>query len=210
MQLKQNTSVLTADGRGIGHLGRVVVDPQSRTITHIVVHQGVLFVEDKVVPIDYVAQATEDQITLRHEAGDLRTLPLFEEQHEVLVDEGLPQPAVSPPGDPALSGMAAGFADPAPPGPRVRPQIEQNIPDGTVALKEGAKVFTADGKHEGSVESLAAEPQTRRITHLRIAKGLLTRERRTIPVAWVILLGEDEIHLSVDQQTLEAVSVQPN
>jgi sporulation protein YlmC with PRC-barrel domain len=210
MELKQNASVLTADAREVGHLGRVVVNPQTKEITHLVVRKGLLFTEDHVVPIDYVDWATEDQITLRHAAGDLRTLPPFEEQHGTLVDEGLARPNMIPPADqaPVLAGMSEGYRPP--PGQRLMAHIEQNIPDGTVALKEGAKVITADGKHAGTVEYIATGPDTLQITHLQITKGLLTKEKRPIPIAWVSLLGEDEVHLSVDQKTLEAVSPHPN
>lgn len=207
MQLKQNASVLTADAREIGRLERVVVNPSTHAVTHIVVHRGLFFGEDRVVPIDYLTQATEDQITLRPAAGDLRTLPPLEAPQDVLVDQALPQPEISlSPADqpPGPAGLSAGYRAPA--GPRLIAHIEQNIPEGTVAVKEGAQVITADGKHAGAVECVAFGPHTLQITHLQIAKGLLTKERRLIPIAWVILLGENEVHLSVKQKTLEAVS----
>lgn len=210
MQLKQNADVLTADAREVGHLSRVVVNPETKEVTHIVVRQGLLFVEDRVVPIGYVQEATGDRVTLRYVAEDLQTLPPLEERQDVLADKG-PAPLktmVSPMEvAPGLGGILDDFRTPA--GQQFTTRLEQNIPDETIALKEAVKVVTADGRHAGSVESIAAEPRTRQITHLQITKGLVSKEKRLIPITWVVLLCEDRVHLSVDQKTLEAVSLLP-
>jgi uncharacterized protein YrrD len=43
----------------------VVLDPQTKKAIHIVVRKGFLFTEDKVVPISFISDATEDRVTLR-------------------------------------------------------------------------------------------------------------------------------------------------
>lgn len=82
MRFKQNVPVTTQEGTDIGHIDRVVLDPRTKAVTHVVVRKGVLLTEDKVIPIDLIESATEDRVTIRT-AGDLETLPPFEEKHFV-------------------------------------------------------------------------------------------------------------------------------
>ena len=81
MEFKQNVPVFAANGAAVGHLDRVVVDSETKVITHIVVHKGNLNKEDKVVPISLIAEANDDRIDLREGAGDLHGLQQFEEKH---------------------------------------------------------------------------------------------------------------------------------
>lgn len=203
MELKHNARIFAADAREIGHLERVVVDPMTQELTHLVVRQGLWLGELKLVPISAVDEALEDQITLDLETDAVRALPPFEQEREVRVD-GIPRSDLAP----GLGGLLDGYG--APTVHRLITRTELNIPEGTVAVKEGARIITADGRQEGALECIAIEPSTRQITHLQITKGLLHRERRLIPSAWVVILGEDQIHLSVDHKTLAAVGPQPN
>lgn len=87
--------------------------------------------------------------------------------------------------------------------PPVRKEIEENIPEGTVALKEGAKVISSDGKHIGDIERLVMNPQGKQATHLLVTKGLLTKEKKLLPIDWVDQLGEEEVHLVVDAPLID-------
>jgi hypothetical protein len=85
-------------------------------------------------------------------------------------------------------------------------QIVQNIPEGTVAVKEGAKVITAEGRHVGNVERVLADPSADQITHLLITNGLLTREVRLIPRTWVETWGEDTVRLRVKRDSVQKLA----
>ena len=71
MQFKQGASVYTSDGKDIGHIDRVVLNPRTKEVTHLVIRKGFLFSEDKLVPISLVAMGTGEGLTLRPDAGDL-------------------------------------------------------------------------------------------------------------------------------------------
>jgi uncharacterized protein YrrD len=85
-------------------------------------------------------------------------------------------------------------------------QIEQNIPAGTVAVKEGATVISAEGKHVGHMESVFADAAVEQITHLLISNGLITKEKKLLPIDWVTVLGEDEIHLRVNKLSVDELA----
>jgi len=211
MQFKQGTSVFTADGREAGHIDRVVIDPRTKEMTHVVVRKGFLFTDDKVVPIDFVASAAEDRIMLRSEVGDLDTLPKFEETHYIPIPDTVPG-TTHPAKDitslywyPPIGLAPWGAPEAAPLGPVYVSHTEQNIPEGTVALKEGSKVISSDEKHVGNVERVFTDSRTNRVTHLLISQGLILTEKRLVPITWVRLVLEDEIYLTVNSQQLDAL-----
>jgi sporulation protein YlmC with PRC-barrel domain len=212
MQFKQNASVYTADGKDAGRVDRVVLDPTTKTVTHLVIRKGFLFTEDKVVPIELLEETHEKGIRLRAEVSDLNTLPLFEEKRYVQAAETEPPPLeveFRPPGlYPAPMNAAPTLAT-SPVASTYVMATEQNIPEGTVALKEGARVTTADGKNVGTLEQVLTDPGQDRAAYLIIAQGLLMKERRRIPSTWVSQITEDEIFLSVGAHTIEELGFIP-
>ncbi|HET7087727.1 MAG TPA: PRC-barrel domain-containing protein [Anaerolineae bacterium] len=207
MQFTQGANVVTAQGQDVGNIDRVVIDPRSKEVTHIVVRKGLLSTQDKVVPIDLIAAATADRITLREDAADPQALPDFEEEYYVASGEdGAPPdpPLGSLPGlywYPPVAGGQIGYLFER---SRQAPitQIQRNIPEGMVALKEGAKVISADDRYVGKIERVLIDPQADRATHFLISKGLLLKETKIVPVQWVTNIGEDEVHLAVRSRLL--------
>lgn len=208
MQFTQHASVFTADGNEVGRIDRVVIRPKTKEVTHIVIRKGFLFIEDKVVPIDLIALGQEERITLRMNGDKLEQLPNFEETHYVVSNEeelgrdssnaptGMP-PAVywyPPYGEtPVVPYTELPYAA----------ETHVNIPEGAVAVKEGAKVITRDGKHIGNVEQVLTSPQTDQATHFLISKGLLLKETKLVPVEWIDSLGADEVRLAMGAQIIE-------
>lgn len=199
IQFHKNATVVTTDGREVGTLDRVVFSPTSRMVTHIVVRTGnPLNKVDRVLPIEVVSASTEDKIVMLEAAGDLDAFPLFEEQRLVGKKSGLDLPPVAGSSTPELIGYPEPDIPVTPtPGEEYVTQKKQNIPTGTVALKAGAQVSTADGKHVGKVERILANPEMDQVTHLLVSRGLFPKETKLIPMEWVSTMTEDEVHLEV-------------
>ena len=207
-QFQQNAGVFTVNGKRLGQLERVVLDPATKFITHIVVSYGGLMDKDqRVVPIALVAETTENQIALRAETADLDELPAFETPHYVPKTEQPPAPAEVVPNPPYGMPMMA-VPLPLDPLPEevVVTQIDRNIPEGTVAMKEGARVVTSDGKEAGEVERIVADSHLGQVTYLLITSGLIPA-KRLIPVKWVTQISEDEVHLTVEEAALEELDL---
>lgn len=206
MQFKEKADVVTSEGQKVGQIDRVVIDPKSLEVTHLVVRKGFLFTQDKVIPIDRVETARDDLVELRKGTEGPDELPDFEENHHVLV-EGVAsfkqrQPAYERPfvwygplGGVPWRGMNV---YPGYPSPAFVKRTERNIPDGTIPLEEGAKVVSKNGEHVGDVEHIYTEPEEQRATHLLISRGLLSKEKKLIPTHWVDTVLEDKVHLSVE------------
>ncbi len=214
MEFKQGTKVYTYDGKDVGSVDRVVLNPKTKEVTHIVVRKGFLFSEDKIVPLSLVASATDESVKLRQDAGKLNDLPPFEETHYVGLNEEETRTAAYP------AGLAAPFYWYAPTGgwmgypdygdsyaypPPYPSETTQNIPDNTVALREGADVISADGKHVGSVKRIFTKSGSDRATHFLISEGLFFKEQKLVPIGWISDVQEDEVHLNVGAKLLNEV-----
>lgn len=213
MQFKEGMDVVNRAGEKMGSIDRIVIEPGSGEVTHVVVRKGFLLPEDKVVPVEMLVSASEDEVQLRSDVEDLDGLPPFEERHYIpWQDEvaGEPYPpggarpyAWYPPAGTAWWGYP-GYAGYAGYAPYVTPSyVEQNIPEGTVALKDGARVISADGEHVGDIERTFVDSGSNRMTHFVISEGLIFKTKKLVPTAWVRDVSEDEVHLSVHSRTLD-------
>lgn len=205
---QKNASILNASGNQIGSLERVVLHPETKVITDIVVRGGGLFSKEyRVVPVDLVAETTEDQILLRADAGEWESYQLFEERRIIENEERFNAPSDVPPVVYGVPGVGPALTPDT--GEPFATRLEQNIPEGTVALKEGAKVLTADDKHVGNVDRVLADPSQEQATHLIITQGLLVKEKKLIPMKWVMMLGEDSVHLHLTEAELKELDSAP-
>jgi len=200
---QKNANVLSASGNQLGSLQRVVLHPETKVITDIVVQGGGLFNKEyRVVPIDQIAETTENQILLSSDAARWESFPLFEESR--IVSDSESQSTSSTGGTSVIYGVpGVGPAMVTGSEEQFTTSLEQNIPEGTVAMKEGAKVFTADDKPVGNVDRVLADPATEQATHLIVTQGLLVKEKKLIPMKWVMMLGENTVHLQVTEDDLK-------
>jgi uncharacterized protein YrrD len=211
MQLKEGARVFSADGKRIGTLSRVVLEPCTKQVTSLVVEKGFMFAHDKVIPMSLVGPTTEDRVSLRVDAADLEELPDFEELDHV--------PAETEPQDPLGAAhwarplywyppigswwTASGYAGYA--RPIYVERTRRNIPKGTVALEEDAPVISRDGKHVGDVERVFTDPLEDRATHLLLSRGLLLKEEKLIPTKWITNVLERAVHLSVESSLVDSL-----
>lgn len=204
IQFQKNATILSWIGKRVGSLERVVVNPESKVVTDIVVRTQSDH-EDKVVPIELIAETNQGQIVLRDVADELKSFPPLEEKHliDVATDQDMEQVPASPRSVEAGTELAATQDE------KFIVQFEQNIPVGTVAMREGAAVIAADGKNVGNVIGVIAKSPIDQISHLLIAKGLTTNGKKLIPIKWVITMGEDEVYLRVKKDSVDQLDTAP-
>ena len=203
IQFQKDADVLNELGEKIGSLERVVLNPQTNVITSLVVRTGVLFgKQEKVVPIELVTAARDNSLILRTGAGALDILPPFEEKQLVSEGDVLDEPQTSEELPPVIYGYP-GTSVVVPSADRFVTVFEKNIPDGTIAMKEGAKVLASEGKQVGQVESVLVDPDKDEVTHLCISSGLFVKDTKIIPIHWVKKVAENEVHLMVKKASVE-------
>lgn len=230
MQFRKNSAVYTADGKQVGVIDRVVIDPGTQEVSHVIVRHGWLFTEDKVVPMAWVAAETADEVRLRNDITNLDALPRFEETHYATYDtDEAATPGSTPATDtttttnttteyvqpyyayPPIGVAWPGFySDPlgayalgAYPAQGYKVEVERNIPEGTIALREGATVVDNRGEQVGTVARIMIDDKSQQATHLLITEGWIFREQRLIPLNWVKEVRDEEVQLQVSADFLK-------
>ena len=205
MHFAKGAEVFTATGEKIGAINRIVIDAKTKDVTDLVVERGTLTKEEKVIPVGLVDLEHEDRITLRETNQTIDDFLDYKTTYYVPLDQaGVPYDDI----EALYSYPPAYFQSPVGgslPGmrPRSVPQTETSIPEGRVAISEGARVISVDDKHIGNVEEVIAESQTNTVTHFIVGKGFLLKEHKLVPVDWVDKVDEDKIHLAVEARLFE-------
>jgi uncharacterized protein YrrD len=215
MELKSGADVYGSDDKKLGTIERVVIDPRTKEVTHVVVDKGFFFGEDKVVPISLLGPVTEERVVLREGNYDFEDLPSFRETEYVRAEAETAETREVPPepqreaAEPSLFvrpyywypplgvGWWNGMGYPSPIESEFVRTVEINIPEGTVALEEGAQVIGSDDEPIGKVDEVMTDAETERVTHFIISEGLIFKEKKLIPAHWVQSILEDRVFLSV-------------
>lgn len=226
MQFKENSHVYDANERNLGRITRIVMDPVTDKVTHVVVRHGLIFTEDKVIPIEYFRSASPERADLRDDVGDLEALPVFKESHYVPAGnagDDVPENSMDAQVPPFLywyppmtlsSQHTIGYYGVPSFGGTLEDEYQnrryvkwttQNIPDDTVAVKEGAEVISADGKHVGDIEEIQVDSESDYATHVLISQGLFLKEKKWVPTLWFRTVEDDRVYLAVTSSLLKTL-----
>ena len=210
MRITDGADVVSAEGKKLGSVARVVVDARTKEVTHLVVGEGLVFTEEKVVPLNLVAGATDARITLQPDAGELEDMSEFEVDYFVpadeAADEGLDLPVHSPPAFyvyPPFLGTPGGPLQVDPRGPSV--VAERRIPFDTVPLEEGATVLGYGGHKVGEVAGVLTHPGDNRLSHMLVRQGTLRHHEKLVPAEWIEAMDEDQVRLAVSAGTVNTL-----
>jgi uncharacterized protein YrrD len=76
--MEEGAKVLSADGKQVGNIEQLVVDPKNKRVTHFVISAGTFFKERKLIPVQWISTISEQQVDLSVNAGTLERLPAFQ------------------------------------------------------------------------------------------------------------------------------------
>jgi sporulation protein YlmC with PRC-barrel domain len=186
--------VVCSDG-GCGRLGRVVVDPVGRVLTHLVVEPKPGRGLGKLVPTDLV-ESSEQTIRLRCSLADFYTLEDAEETHfrpeaGALLGYGSEDVIAWPHYGLGPAGMGMGM------GGMPQAYTYDRVPAGEVDVRRGDPVRATDGEI-GRVQGLVIDPADNHVTHLLLDEGHLWGKKRvTIPIGAVTEVEADGVRVSL-------------
>lgn len=86
MQPKLKSKVRCSDGE-VGEVRRVIVDPLSQEVSHIVVGGATVGVVERQVPMGQIQSVTDDLVTLRCASAEFAGLPVFKREDYVTTHE---------------------------------------------------------------------------------------------------------------------------
>jgi sporulation protein YlmC with PRC-barrel domain len=175
-----------------GELSRIIVDPDARSVTHLVIEPKHRHEHGRLVPLDLVAGATAGEITLRctvAEFGDLDPAEEDELANDPEYASGYgSSAAVHGYGDVgamgvggSVTGMGVGMGTPH----RRRTFVEEVVPEGETQIRHGEHVHAVDGEI-GRVQGFLVDPDDQHVTHVLLQEGhLWGRKEIAIPISAV-------------------------
>jgi osmotically-inducible protein OsmY/sporulation protein YlmC with PRC-barrel domain len=187
------------DGR-TGRLDKVVVDPHTRRITHLVIDRGWLLTEDRVVPVALVERATPEGIFLHLNSHEVARQPLYREERF-----GSPPPDWEPLPEYAATDVlfwGSPYGGVAPPIlPVVEHTIRHGIPERTIVLERSTEVRTRDDVM-GEIDHLLMDPARQELTHLVVRFDNQPQQPVIVPFEWVEDLGDGYVLLKCTGEDL--------
>jgi uncharacterized protein YrrD len=78
--LKEGSKVISLDGKHVGDLERLFVEPSLNRATHFIIAQGLLFKDRKLIPTYWVKSVEEDKVNLVVSSHFLESLPSYVER----------------------------------------------------------------------------------------------------------------------------------
>ncbi|HEX5295545.1 MAG TPA: hypothetical protein VFW50_00930 [Streptosporangiaceae bacterium] len=170
-----------------GKVIRVIVDPATDTVTHLVIEPRLRLSAARLVPLDLV-DVTADGIRLGCTVEEFGALESAEETE--LVD-GLADGF-------GLAGLGGPLGAPAP----VPVMVQDVVPRGEEGIERGEPVHALDGEI-GRVEGVRVDPGDHRVTHVLLAQGHLWGRKDVIIPASAVTRVENGIWLNLTKEQVE-------
>lgn len=193
MDVPFNAEVECVDGV-CGRSTHVILNPEKKEITHLVVKDGLLG-EERLVPMEMAFDSTTTTIRLRCAKSEVKEMSPF------VRNEYIPQ--INPAGRGTGSDflLMPNMAMPQ----RTITVSHEEVPEGEVALKRGVSVRALDGPI-GRVGEFMIDPRTGNITHLVLEEGhFWDKKHITIPVSEVDHIEDDAVYLRITKDIVEAL-----
>ncbi len=178
--------VSCADGPG-GAVTRVIIDPATQAVTHLVIEPRHWPAGARLVPLDLV-DATAGGIRLRCTVEEFGRLEAAEETE--LLDGGV--------GGLGLGGLGTPLGASVP----VQAVIQDVVPLGEADVQGGEPVHAVDGEI-GRVEGLRVDPGDHRVTHVLLAEGHLWGRKEVAIPASAVTKVENGIWLNLTKKQVE-------
>jgi sporulation protein YlmC with PRC-barrel domain len=175
MELTMGARARCSDGPG-GKVTRIVIDPATRTVTHLAIELNHDYAPPRLVPLDLV-DATDSEIRLHCTHAEFSHLDTAEEVQ--MVEDSAP----------AYSG-AADPARPLPTEDLMEVSFEDVVPLGATEVRRGQHVHAVDGDI-GQMQGVIIDRVDHRVTHVLLKEGhLWGRKEVAIPLSAVTDMTE--------------------
>jgi uncharacterized protein YrrD len=213
MRVELGARVRTADGKDVGTIDRLVVDPSNNEIKAVVIHKGLILPRDVEVPLSALEPGPHGSVQLTYTADQVDHLPEFFESNYTAT----PPAWYVPPADYPTAGIYwpfgyGLFATPPLPETAVstgnaaldreaREALERQDLENAV-IDEGSDVVDRDGEKVGELARLVFDSDGHRLISFVVRKGFIFTEDRELPASAITHVDDGVIYLSVSKHEL--------
>jgi hypothetical protein len=195
----QMGAAVRCDDGPCGYLGRLVVDPLSETVTHLIVEPRHRHARARLVPVAMI-DADDAELRLRCSAVTFHALQHAQETDFLPVRD-------TPPTEYPYAGLGGALT--MLPWPYYAPAHEvrthERIPPGEVEIRRGEHLHATDGTI-GKVDGLIVGHEGEHVTHVLLQEGHLWGTRQvTIPIDAVARIDGEGVHVSLSKTQVAAL-----
>lgn len=201
-ELRVGATVRGSDGDDLGQVDAVVIDPITRSVTHVVVTNDrlgprLLVAESSVVSAD------ADAVVVDLDQAGLDACERFDAPNYNLPGEDWEH------GDVAFDPDALFLEPYATPMDGWVLTSHERVPKGEVTIRRGSEVFTSDGTKVGHVDEFLVDPADGHITHVVLREGHLRHVDVVVPVGAATEIEDDRVVLDLDLTQVDALDKIP-
>jgi sporulation protein YlmC with PRC-barrel domain len=213
MRVEVGARVRTTDGKDVGTIDRLIVDPANNEIKAAVIRKGAILPRDVEVPLSALELGPDGSIRLTYTADQVHQLPeFFESNYTATPPAGYMPPAGYPMGG-IYWPLGLGYFG-APPLPETAVSTGSSARDReagaalerqdleNVVIGEGSDVVDRDGEKVGDVARLVFDPDGKHVTSFVVRKGFIFTEDKELPASVVDRVDDGVIYLTVGKQEL--------
>jgi sporulation protein YlmC with PRC-barrel domain len=213
MRVEVGARVRTTDGKDVGTIDRLIVDPSNNEIKAAVVHKGMILPRDVEVPLSAIEIGPDGSAQLTYTPDQVDQLPeFFERNYTATPPAEYVHPADYPTGEIYWPIGYGFFATPPLPETdgstgsaaldrEAREALERQDLENAI-IGEGSDVVDRDGEKVGRVARLVFEPDGKHLTSVVVRKGFIFTEDRELPALVVNRVDDGVIYLRVAKQEL--------
>jgi sporulation protein YlmC with PRC-barrel domain len=193
MDIPINATVECTDGGG-GRSTHVIMNPDTREVTHLVVETSGPTKNARVVPIGLVVASTPDRIHLSCTGDELARMDPFVETQYVAGREPYGVYSASD----YLTWPSTSTEAPS-------DTAQKRIPHGEVAVGRGMRVVASD-REIGAVGDVLMDQDSTEVTHIVLTVGgFLNKRDVAIPLSEIDRIEDDTIYVALDKHAIEAL-----
>lgn len=211
-----------SDEKHLGALSRVVIEPASEQVTHLVVEPGLAesgnllkpggweTPRERVVPVALVAAASKGDVRLTCDEAAFLRLPLFERVQFTDVDTTAATGTQGQWQSQFQFGQLLNLAAAGLGGLPYMPPESVSLDETPTAfdIEEGTEVWRLHPHEEvGTVERVLVDPATQRVSALVVRRsGLLQHHRVLLPIDQVRDMDEGFAHITLTPDEVDALA----
>jgi len=208
MQVELGAKVSTTDGKEIGTIDKLILEPESGEVKAILVRKGLFFTHDIEVPIGDIVGQEGGTVRIERTSRQVDDLPRFLEGSYTTPPPGRVAEYEAAYGYPSATFLwpARGAAAPAPSaygdeavgevGDEVRAlHGEQDLANAVIEV--GSEVKSRDGEKVGTVRKVTFDPADGRPISIVVREGFLFTEDVELPASLFASADDGVIYLDV-------------
>ena len=193
---------VTCQGERCGRLAKLVMDPHTQRVTHLIVEKGLLLTKDSVVPMGAVKGATTGEVELSIDKESLSELCEYRRGAFSAPPEDSRQTRY-PIEDVLYRLTDSALAHPTPVAPSICYPLGPESSTDAAVVERGHLVQGLQGRI-GTVHHVLVERETGRLTLLVVDRGLLLGSV-VILAELVRRVGDDQVLVALDDKQVQSL-----